>query len=189
MAVDLVVMGCSWGGLLALEALLPTIPPAVTAPVVIAQHRSAQDSPLASLLGRHTSRLVCDAEDKERIQSSRVYLAPPDYHLLVEPGRFALSTEGPVRYSRPSIDALFESAADAYADRLVAVVLTGANDDGAAGVRAVARRGGRIVVQDPSTAERDAMPAAALKAVPDATVLPIEEIGPYLDALCREVSV
>jgi len=187
-AVGLVVVGCSWGGLFALERMLPTVPGRVRAPIVIAQHRAAQTSLLASLLGRHTTRPVTEAEDKEAIGPDRVYLAPPDYHLLVEPGHFALSTEGPVRYSRPSIDALFESAADAYAGGLVAVVLTGANDDGADGARAVARRGGRVVVQDPDTAERAIMPAAALAAVPDATVLPVEEIGSWLADLWREVS-
>ncbi|MGH2683960.1 MAG: chemotaxis protein CheB [Actinomycetota bacterium] len=186
-AVGLVTVGCSWGGLIALERLLPTVPSRVRAPIVIAQHRVAQASPLASLLGRFTTRPVTEAEDKEAICPDRVYLAPPDYHLLVEPGHFALSTEGPVRYSRPSIDALFESAADAYADRLVAIVLTGANDDGADGARAVARRGGRVVVQNPTTAERDVMPAAALEAVPNATVLPVEEIGLWLADLWREV--
>ena len=182
MPVDLVVIGCSWGGLMALERLLPRIPPAVRAPIVVAQHRGAALSPLAALLARHTPRPVRETDDKERITPGRVYLAPPDYHLLVERDRFALSTEGPIRFSRPSIDALFESAADAYTAGVVAVVLTGANDDGAIGAMAVARRGGRVVVQDPATADRDAMPAATLRAVPDATVLPVEQIG---DHLCR----
>ena len=188
-ALDLVVVGCSWGGLMALERLLPRIPLDVQAPVVIAQHRSAALSPLATLLSRHTPRSVCEAEDKEQICPGRVYLAPPDYHLLVERGHFALSTEGPIRYSRPSIDVLFESAADAYAGGVVAVVLTGANDDGAAGAAAVARRGGSVVVQDPATADRRDMPAAALREVPDATVLAVEDIGLYLRERCREVAV
>jgi two-component system chemotaxis response regulator CheB len=187
--VRLVVVGCSWGGLLALERLLPSIPPWMKAPVVVAQHRMAHPSSLAELLSRHAGfgRAVCEAEDKEPIAPGRIYLAAPDYHLLVEPGHFALSTEGPVRYSRPSIDALFESAADAYADGLAAVVLTGANDDGADGVRAVARRGGLVMVQDPATAERPEMPRAALAAVPSALVLTVEEIGGHLGELCREV--
>ena len=187
--VDLVVVGCSWGGLVALERLLPRIPPDVTAPIVVAQHRGAMVSPLAALLGRFTPRPVTETEDKERICAGRVYLAPPDYHLLVERGHFALSTEGPIRFSRPSIDALFESAADAYASGVVAVVLTGANDDGADGAAAVARRGGRVIVQDPDTADRTDMPLGALRTVPDAVVLPLEAMGLYLRDLCREVSV
>jgi two-component system chemotaxis response regulator CheB len=189
MAVELVVVGCSWGGLVALERLLPGLPPDMRTPVVVVQHRNAQASPLASLLARYTTRPVCEAEDKEAIVAGRIYLAPQGYHLLAERGHFALSTEGPVQYTRPSIDALFESAADAFADRVVGVVLTGANDDGAAGLAAIVRRGGHAIVQDPATAERAAMPRAALAAVPDAVVLPVEDIGPHLGELCRGVSV
>jgi two-component system chemotaxis response regulator CheB len=181
--LELVVIGCSWGGLMVLEQLLPRIPPAVRAPIVVAQHRGVAPSWLATLLARHTPRPVSETEDKERIIPGQIYLAPPDYHLLVERGHFALSTEGPIRFSRPSIDALFESAADAYASGVAALVLTGANDDGALGAAAVARRGGHVIVQDPTTADRAAMPLAALAAVPDATVLPVDQIGDHLGRL------
>jgi two-component system chemotaxis response regulator CheB len=126
---------------------------------------------------------VVEVEDKDLIAPGRVYLAPPDYHLLVEPGSFALSVDERVQYARPSIDVLFESAADAYGERVIGVVLTGANADGAAGLARIAKRGGAAIVQDPETAEAREMPAAALAAAP-ATVLPLESIGPHIAELC-----
>jgi two-component system chemotaxis response regulator CheB len=112
-----------------------------------------------------------------------VYVAPPDYHTLVEPGYFSLSTEAPVRYSRPSIDVTFSSAADAYAHRAVGVILTGANADGALGLRRISDRGGLALVQDPESAESATMPAAAQRAVPRARVMPLPAIAAYLAAL------
>ena len=187
MKYELVTIGSSWGGVEALERLLTTLPAEFPAPVVIAQHRGADsgDGMLASLLRRGSRLLVADAEDKDRLEPGRVYVAPPDYHLLVERGSLALSVEPPVAFSRPSIDILFETAADAYAERLVAVVLTGANDDGAAGLLRVKERGGFAIVQDPATAEQPAMPAAAVATGAVDRVLPLEEIGPCLVDLCR----
>ena len=182
---QLIVVGCSWGGLAAAGSLLNSLP-AVDAAVVIVQHRGAGRSMLASLLEHRTGRTVEEAEDKAPLEPGRVYLAPPGYHLLVDRGHLALSTEAPVRYSRPSVDVLFESAAAAYGPGVVAVVLTGANSDGAVGVVRVAQRGGRVVVQDPATAERPEMPAAALATGIEATVLPVEEIGPFLAFLCGD---
>jgi two-component system, chemotaxis family, protein-glutamate methylesterase/glutaminase len=187
MAYELVVIGSSWGGLDALERLLAALPASFPAPVVIAQHRgpASGEGMFASLL-RHNSGLpVADAEDKDRLEAGRVYVAPPDYHLLVERGSLALSVEAPVAFSRPSIDVLFESAADAYADRLVAVVLTGANEDGAEGLLRVKERGGFVIVQDPATAEQPAMPEAAVATGAADRVLPLEGIGPCLTDLCR----
>ena len=105
------------------------------------------------------------------LEDGHIYVAPPDYHTLIEPGHFALSTEAPVRFSRPSIDVTFTSAADAYGHRAVGVVLTGANADGAEGLRRISDRGGLAIVQDPATAESPMMPAAAQKAVPRARVM------------------
>ena len=169
-------IGCSWGGLHALTRFLDHLPEDLDMAVAIAQHRANAPSNLAELLGQHTSWPVCEAEDKESISSRRVYLAPPGYHLLVDGGSFALSTDEPVRHSRPSIDVFFESVADALADRVVGVVLTGANDDGAAGAARIALRGGRVFVQDPATAEKRAMPEATIAAVPGASVASIEDL-------------
>jgi two-component system chemotaxis response regulator CheB len=182
---QLVVVGASWGGLHAVGTLLATLPDELDAPVVIAQHRTADPraNGLSELLGLQTRRALCEPDDKEELRPRTVYLAPSDYHLLVEPGSLALSLEARIQYSRPSIDVLFESAADAYGSELVAVVLTGANDDGAAGAAAVARAGGVVVVEDPATAERAEMPRAALAQVPSALVRPLERIGETLREL------
>src|SRR5204863_2293834 len=132
------------------------------------------------LLRARARMVVRDAEDKDALAPGVVLLAPPDYHLLVEPGCVALSCDEPVAFSRPSIDVMFETAADAYRERLVGVVLTGSNADGAAGLAAIRRRGGVVLVQDPAEAERSEMPRAALNAVPEAQVVPLAEIGAQL---------
>lgn len=181
-----VAIGCSWGGLDAVEAILDRLPSDLAATVVVVQHRVHAPSDLASLLGRHTPWAVCEADDKEEIAHQRVYLAPPGYHLLVDGGRFALSTEGPVQHSRPSIDVLFESVAEAFGRQAIGVVLTGANDDGSAGLADIARRGGAAVVQDPATALKPAMPAAALRAVPSAEVVALDDIAAVVVRLVGE---
>ena len=139
---------------------------------------------LESLLQRHVERPVCEPDDKDPIEASHVYVAPSDYHLLVDGGRFALSLDERVQYARPSIDVLFESVAEAYRDRAIGIVLTGANADGAAGLAAIKRNGGVGIVQDPRTATRKTMPEAAIAAAEADAVLPLEEIGPFLYGLC-----
>ena len=187
-AFDIVVIGSSWGGLRALSAIVRDLPGTFPLPVAVAQHRSpdAPDGALAAVLGSHAHLPVREAEDKEPIERGVIYVAPADYHLLVERGRFALSIDERVRFSRPSVDVLFESAADAYGSRVVAVVLTGANDDGAAGLAAVKRSGGFTIVQDPATAEKGAMPRAAIhRRIPD-LVLPLDAIARRLVELCTD---
>lgn len=184
-AFDLVVVGSSWGGLRALNVILEGLPCDFPVPLAVAQHRGTESSEvLVRLLQKHTALAVVEASDKDPVVSGHVYIAAPDYHLLVEPGSFALSTEGEVRHSRPSIDVLFESASDAYAERLVGVILTGANADGAAGLRKIRNAGGVTVVQDPATADRPEMPEAAVAAVPEAKVLPLEAIAGFLVDAC-----
>jgi two-component system chemotaxis response regulator CheB len=166
MAPPLVVVGTSLGGLNALQILLGGLPQPLQSAVAIVQHRSkGVETGLCELLQAASRAPVAEPEDKEPIQRGRVYLAPGDYHLLVERSdqqyHLALSTEGPVSYARPSIDVLFESAADAYGPALVAVVLTGANEDGAAGAARVRQRGGTVMIQDPASAASGIMPAAA----------------------------
>ena len=183
--VGLVAMGASWGGLRAVETVLGALPPDFRAPVVIAQHRQvdSNDGMLVRLLDARCALRVCEAEDKQALDPGVVLIAPPDYHLLVETGAVALSVDAPLNYSRPSIDILFSSAADAYGARLAGVVLTGAKADGALGLAQIAGRGGTAIVQDPETAERREMPDAALWAAPEARVLALEEIGPALAQL------
>lgn len=179
------MVGSSWGGFDALARLLTKLPPDSGFPVVIAQHRRPSKSSLADSLSRRTGWPVQEVEDKEPIEPGVAYLAPGGYHLLVDRGKLALSTDEPVRHARPSIDVLFESAADAYGCDVVGVVLTGNNNDGADGLAAIVARGGRAVVQDPISAEKPVMPAAALARVPSAEVLGIDQIGPFLADLCQ----
>jgi two-component system, chemotaxis family, protein-glutamate methylesterase/glutaminase len=182
---DLIVVGASWGGLNAVGRILSALPEETDAAIVVAQHRrtDATDLGLAPILALRTQLPVSDAEDKQPILSRHVYLAPPDYHLLIQPGWFSLSSDERVNYARPSIDVLFESAADAYRDRVIGVILTGSNEDGAAGLARIKARGGVAVVQDPRTAERGEMPDAALAATAADAILPLEEIGPFLYGL------
>jgi two-component system chemotaxis response regulator CheB len=179
-------MGASWGGLAALEHVLAGLPRGFRVPIAIAQHRSPDggSAGLARLLDVHTELSVVDAEDKQPIEPGHVYLAPPDYHLYLEPDGFALSIDDAVLYSRPSIDVLFESAADQYRDRLVAVILTGANEDGAHGIATVKRLGGYTIVQNPAEAERAEMPRAALRAIVPDKVLSLAAIPGALVELC-----
>ena len=188
MNYELVVIGASWGGLRAVKEVLDGLGDASPVPIVVAQHRGpGAGERLAQLLQRSTGLTVREAEDKDRLTPGSVYLAPPDYHTLIESdGTLALSTEGHVRHARPSIDVLFRSAAEAYRERCVGVVLTGANDDGAEGLARIKELGGVAVVQDPRTAERREMPAAAIEATHADIVLPLEEIGLFLRGLLLE---
>ena len=181
------MVGASWGGLTALERVLGGLPRDFRTPIAVAQHRSPDGASegLARLLGARTSLPVVDAEDKQPVEPAHVYLAPPDYHLYVEEDGFALSVDDAVLYSRPSIDVLFESAADVYRERLIAVLLTGANEDGALGIATVKRLGGHTIVQNPADAERAEMPRAALRAVEPAQVLSLAAVPGALADLCR----
>jgi two-component system chemotaxis response regulator CheB len=183
---ELIVVGCSLGGMQALQVVLEQIPKDFTVPIAVVQHRHRRSNEALPLFLAKTSKLpVVDVEDKQFIRPGAVYLAPANYHLLVERGVFTLSVDEAVAYSRPSVDVLFESAADAYAKGVVAVVLTGANSDGARGVKRVKARGGFVVVQAPETAEAPAMPEAAIAAARVDRILPLDRIGPYLVELCR----
>ena len=186
MVYEVIAVGASWGGLQAVGALLEGVPEEVEQPIVVAQHRSPESGRgvLESLLQHHIGRPVREPGDKEPIQASHVYVAPADYHLLVEDGHFALSVEARVQFARPSIDVLFESVAERYRERAIGIVLTGANQDGAAGLAAIKRNGGVSIVQDPETATRRAMPDAAIAAGVADAILPLEEIGPFLYGLC-----
>jgi two-component system chemotaxis response regulator CheB len=182
---ELIVIGASWGGLHAVGKILSALPQDTDAAIVVAQHRRSDtpDGGLASLLALRSDLPVADAHDKEPILPHHVYLAPPDYHLLIQHGWFSLSTDEHVHFARPSIDVLFESAADAYGERVIGVILTGSNEDGAAGLARIKSLGGVAIVQDPSTAERHEMPAFALAATAADAVLPLEEIGPFIYGL------
>lgn len=184
-----VVIGASAGALEALSAILPALPPDFTPPILIVVHVPPdRPSVLAELFRAKCQRPVREAEDKEPIADGTIYFAPPGYHLLVEAGKtLALSSDEPVLFSRPSIDVLFESAADAYGPGLVGIVLTGANTDGAEGLRTIAHSSGLAFVQEPQEAFASAMPEAAIRLVPAAIVLPLGQIAARLQTL-RAVS-
>ena len=180
--VGLVAIGASWGGLHAVETVLGALPASFGAPIVITQHRQvgADEGFLARLLDGRSALTVCEADDKQPLDPGVALVAPAGYHMLVEPGSVALSVDAPLNFSRPSIDITLSSAADAYGERVVGVVLTGSNADGAAGLARIVGRGGVAIVQDPETAERREMPDAALWRTPKARVLALEAIGPAL---------
>lgn len=182
---EAVVIGASAGALEALSVLLPALPAAFNLPVIVVVHLPPdRRSMLAELLQQRCRILVREAEDKEAISRGTAYLAPPDYHLLIELDKsFALSSDEPVHFSRPSIDVLFESAADAYGSALIAIVLTGANADGAKGMGAVAAAGGTAIVQNPESAFAAAMPESALELTPNARVMTLDEIAAYLSVV------
>jgi two-component system chemotaxis response regulator CheB len=182
---EAVVIGASAGALEALSAILPLLPADYRLPVLVVVHVPPdKKSILAELFQAKCQVRVREAEDKEPICPGTVYFAPPDYHLLVETDKsLSLSTDEPVLYSRPSLDVLFESAADAYGASLIAIVLTGANEDGAQGLKAVGDAGGRTIVQRPQAAYASAMPEAAIERCPDAAVLSLEEIASFLQTI------
>jgi two-component system, chemotaxis family, protein-glutamate methylesterase/glutaminase len=183
---ELIVIGCSLGGMYALESVLCALPAGFETPIAIAQHRHKTSSDNLPDFYRRSCKLhVMDAEDKQWIKPRTVYFAPADYHLLVEKGILNLSIDDLVSYSRPSIDVLFESAADAYGSHLIGVVLTGANDDGAEGAKRIKRRGGLVIAQDPRTAEAPKMPRAVIATGAVDQILRLEEIAPFLVERCR----
>jgi len=159
----LVVIGTSLGGLQALQVVLQGVVPGFPRPIAIVQHRvKSAESGLRQLLQRGCAVPILEPEDKDALAPGHVYLAPADYHLLVEAEVVALSTEAPVNYARPSIDMLFESAAASFGAAVIGIVLTGSNEDGARGARQILNAGGRVLIQDPATAESRIMPQAAL---------------------------
>ncbi len=175
-------MGLSARGMQALKTLIPALPSGFPLPVAIAQHNSeTSDGFLAAYLNEIGSVTVKEAEDKEPLCSGHVYLAPAGYHLLIEDDHiFGLSVDPRVNYCCPAIDVLFESAADAFGESLIGIVLTGANGDGSRGLKAIKARGGVAIVQNPKTAESRYMPQAALDATPVDHVVTLEELGPLL---------
>ncbi len=187
MGYSVVGIGTSWGGLAAMTTLLGDLPADFSLPVVVVQHRGKDsDRLLSELLQDATDMRVCEAEDKDPLTPGTVHIAPANYHVLIDAGYLSLTVEEPVRFSRPSIDVMFSSAADTYGSGAIGVVLTGANEDGSRGLAHIVKRGGRALVQDPRTAEIPIMPVAALKAVPSAEVLPLDKLAPRLLELSLE---
>lgn len=179
--MQFIAIGTSLGGTSALQVLLPAMPPDWTAAVTLVFHRAqgAGDT-LERFLHNYSSLPVEEARDKTPIMPGRLYYAPSDYHLMVEENHFALTTEAAVSYARPSIDVLFESAAEMYGEHVAGVVLSGYGHDGATGLATIKERGGLTLVQSPKSAESTFMPNAAIATGKVDKILPVEEIVPFL---------
>jgi two-component system, chemotaxis family, protein-glutamate methylesterase/glutaminase len=177
-AVQALVIGGSAGSVEGLSAILPALQPDCGIAVFVVMHLPRERPSLLVNIFAHKCQLrVAEAQDKQPIEPGNIYFAPPDYHLLIDEGpQLALSADELVHFSRPSIDVLFESAADVYADRLIGIVLSGANSDGAAGLRAIQNAGGLTLVQDPKTAVATTMPEAALTAAPGSASLTFSQL-------------
>lgn len=183
--IDAIAIGASAGGIEALAVLLPALPRGAKVSVFIVLHLPRErESLLVDIFRPRCAVEVHEAEDKQPVAAGTIYFAPPDYHLLLDEGPcVALSVDDPVMFSRPSIDVLFESAADVYGERLLGIVLSGANGDGAAGLQKVHAAGGLAWVQDPAEAKAALMPETALKRVPDSRVLSLAQMTSMLETL------
>ncbi len=179
MTPGMLVIGGSAGSLEPLMAILAELSPTFTAPIGVVVHMLPnQPSHLTSLLARSGTRRVTEPEDKQPLEASTIYVAPPNYHMLIERGRsIALSVDEPVNFSRPSIDVLFESAADAFGKYTIGILLSGSNADGAAGLKHIADAGGIALVQRPASAAYAVMPQAALHLLPTARTYDASEMA------------
>ncbi|WP_353572754.1 chemotaxis protein CheB [Candidatus Albibeggiatoa sp. nov. BB20] len=183
-----VVIGSSAGGIQALTAVLSPLPKDFPLPIIIVQHlHPHSNSYLARILEHHSQLKIKQADEKEKILNGWVYVAPPAYHLLIEEDRtFSLSIDKPVKYARPSVDVLFETATYAYRENLIGIILTGANNDGCDGAKRIKDMGGYIIVQDPKTAVAASMPEAAIECAEVDKVVPLYHIGEYLLQLVNQ---
>ncbi len=190
MRYQAVVIGASTGGFEAIQNILIALPKNFGAPILIVQHISPHSD---NFMARHLNDIckltVKEADEKEKVRPGYVYIAPPNYHLLIEKNQtLSLTVEARVNYSRPSIDILFDTAADAYEKGLIGVLLTGANSDGSKGLKCIKEHGGTIIVQDPLSAEASAMPKAAIKITNVDYILTLEKIGDKLIKLIGDIN-
>lgn len=190
MTPEIIVIGTSRGGLKALQELLSALDNTFQIPIVIVQHRGKEtETGLCEFLSNYSALPISEPDDKEPIMPRRIYLAPRDYHLLIENRSFALSIDPPIVFARPSIDLLFECAAEQYGPAAVGVILTGRNRDGARGLSAISRRGGLTIVQDPNSAEFREMPDASIAQTEVDCVLPLKGIARRLVELSAGAQV
>ena len=181
MGCEIVVIGTSLGGFQALQVALGDLPEDFPLPIAVIQHRSPDDSGmLAPLLGTHVLLPVVEIEDKQPISPGQIFIGPSNYHVLIDSRHFALSTDAPVLHARPSIDVLFESAAESLGEGVLGVLLTGMSQDGVAGLKRIKECGGFTLVQDPITAEGRIMPEAAIESEAADKILPLAQIAAFL---------
>ena len=185
MKYEAIVIGVSAGGIMTLNTILRHLPSDFALSIIIVQHQHPHsDAFIAEFLDNRCSLTVKQADEKEIIMPGKIYIAPPNYHLMIEEDRtFSLTIDKRVHYARPSIDILFETAADVFNEKLVGIILTGANDDGSRGLKKIKESGGLTIVQDPDTAEIDTMPKAAIASTKIDYILPLEKIGPFICTL------
>ncbi len=178
MEYEAIVIGVSSGGMNAMKIMFSLLPENFNTPIIIVQHRGANsDNLLIKILNDKSNLPIKEADEKEKIENGNVYIAPPNYHLMIERDKtFSLTVDEPVNYARPSIDVLFESAAEAYRDKLIGVILTGSNSDGTVGFKKINEYKGLTIAQDPKTAESAYMPASAIAAIKPDYILSLEEI-------------
>ncbi len=185
MKYEAIVIGVSSGGMITLNTILRHLPSDFVLSIIIVQHQHPEsDDFIAKFLDARCNLTVKQADEKESILPGVIYIAPPNYHLMIEEDRtFSLSIDKRVHYARPSIDILFETAADVFGKKLVGIILTGANEDGSHGLRKIKESGGLTIVQDPDTAEVDTMPKAAIASTKVDYILPLEKIGLFICTL------
>jgi two-component system, chemotaxis family, protein-glutamate methylesterase/glutaminase len=178
MNYDAIVIGVSSGGLNAMKIMFSLLPADFSIPIVIVQHIGARSENIwIQLLNDKCNLEIKEADEKEEIEKGKIYIAPSNYHLLIEQDKtFSLTVDERVNYARPSIDVLFETAAEAYQERLIGVVLTGSNNDGSKGIKRIKECGGLTIVQQPDTAESSYMPESAIATIQPDYILPLEEI-------------
>jgi two-component system chemotaxis response regulator CheB len=178
MNYEAIVIGVSSGGMNAMKVMFSLLPKEFKTPIIIVQHISSQSENLwIRLLNDKSNLHIKEADEKESIEYGKVYIAPPNYHLLIERNKtFSLTIDERVNFARPSIDVLFESAAEAYKNKLIGVILTGSNNDGTNGLKRIKEYGGLTIVQDPTTAESNYMPASAIAAMQMDYILTLENI-------------
>ena len=187
MNYEAIVIGVSSGGMNALKFIFSALPAGFSIPIIIVQHVSARsDNEWIKLLNDKSNLTIKEADEKEKIEIGNVYIAPANYHLLIESDKtFSLTIDERVNFARPSIDVLFESAAEAYKNKLIGIVLTGSNNDGTKGIKRIKELGGMVVIQDPETSESSTMPASAIAAIQPDYILSLEKIVQLLIKLTQ----
>jgi len=178
MHYEAIVVGVSSGGLNAMKIMFSLLPKDFSIPIIVVQHTGPRSgNQWIELLNAKSSLLIKEADEKEKIENGKVYIAPANYHLLIERNKtFSLTVDERINFARPSIDVLFESAAEAYKDKLIGVILTGANNDGAKGIKRIKEYGGLAIVQDPQTADSAYMPSSAIATIKPDYILALEDI-------------
>ena len=189
MQYEAIVIGVSAGGMNALKFIFSVLPSGFSIPIILVQHVSARsDNEWIKLLNDKSNLTIREADEKEKIETGNVYIAPANYHLMIENDKtFSLTIDEYVNFARPSIDVLFESAAEAYKDKLIGIVLTGSNSDGTNGIMRIMECGGLAIIQDPKTAESSTMPASAIAAIQPDYILSLKKIVQLLIELTQPV--